>query len=117
MWWVYSIQSIKKRICPRTGKSLPGIIYVGCTKDLYRRIRQHNGEIVGGARFTTDYRPWIPRSAYGPYNDRSTAQQAEEILKKRKGEERVYWCKEDSPLCKGDGIKHEWVKLGGRKIQ
>lgn len=27
--------------------------YVGCTNNLARRIRQHNGEISGGAKYTT----------------------------------------------------------------
>lgn len=27
--------------------------YVGCTNNLTRRLRQHNGEIVGGAKYTT----------------------------------------------------------------
>ena len=27
--------------------------YTGSTNDIYRRIRQHNGEIKGGARYTT----------------------------------------------------------------
>lgn len=45
---VYSIQSstIKNRT------------YVGCTNNSTRRLRQHNGEIVGGARFTRSGRPW-----------------------------------------------------------
>jgi predicted GIY-YIG superfamily endonuclease len=29
--------------------------YVGSTKDIDRRLRQHNGEIVGGAKYTTSH--------------------------------------------------------------
>jgi structure-specific endonuclease subunit SLX1 len=32
--------------------------YIGSTNDLKRRIRQHNGEIKGGARATQTDRPW-----------------------------------------------------------
>ena len=33
--------------------------YVGYTVDLKRRLRQHNGEIKGGAKYTRMGRPWI----------------------------------------------------------
>ena len=32
--------------------------YIGVTNNLNRRKRQHNGEIHGGAKYTTRYRPW-----------------------------------------------------------
>ena len=38
----------------RSGRS-----YVGFTTHPKRRIRQHNGEIKGGARVTRSYRPWV----------------------------------------------------------
>ena len=34
-----------------------GSFYAGVTTDLERRVRQHNGEIVGGANYTRARRP------------------------------------------------------------
>jgi predicted GIY-YIG superfamily endonuclease len=47
-WVVYVLRSI-----PR-----PMRTYVGVTNNLARRIRQHNGELAGGARATRTTRPW-----------------------------------------------------------
>jgi predicted GIY-YIG superfamily endonuclease len=49
--------------------SLHNKTYVGITNNTQRRIRQHNGELVGGAKYTTTNKPansiwsyygWIP---------------------------------------------------------
>ena len=34
--------------------------YIGATNNFYKRIRQHNGIIKGGAKYTKSNRPWIP---------------------------------------------------------
>lgn len=34
-----------------------GTLYTGVTTEVERRLRQHNGEIVGGARYTRVRRP------------------------------------------------------------
>jgi len=36
----------------------PAKSYVGVTNNMARRMRQHNGIIVGGARYTRACRPW-----------------------------------------------------------
>jgi putative endonuclease len=56
-------------------------LYCGVTTDLERRLRQHNGDIVGGARYTQGRRPvallWSARC-----ESRSAAQQQEAALRR-----------------------------------
>lgn len=65
--------------------------YVGCTKNVERRVRQHNGELPGGARFTKAYRPWSVCAVYGPYLGRGEAQRIEYEVKRLNGEDRARW--------------------------
>jgi len=41
-WFVYLLISV----------DIPGLTYVGATVDVAKRLRQHNGEIKGGAKYT-----------------------------------------------------------------
>ena len=102
-YWVYVIQSLECRVGKR-GKPLPGFHYVGCTTDVTRRIRQHNGEIKGGGKYTSKHRPWVLRAVYGPYGGRSEAMKAEYALKHgKRGTARCAWPTEDSKWCRGLG--------------
>lgn len=104
-YWVYVVQSQEPR-----PKGRPGFFYVGMTTDPARRLREHNGEIKGGGRYTSKHRPWIARALHGPYPTRSDALRAEYKLKHTKrGEGRLRWTPQDSPLCCGEGVNHPWV--------
>ena len=48
----YTCYLLKSTKCNRT--------YIGVTNNLKKRLRQHNGEICGGAKYTRSHRPWIP---------------------------------------------------------
>jgi predicted GIY-YIG superfamily endonuclease len=98
-YWVYVIQSEQPRFGKR-GNLLPGFFYVGSTTDPLRRLRQHNGEISGGAKYTSKFRPWVLKGVWGPYPDRSSGLRAEMALKRgKRGASRCKWSKQDSPWC------------------
>lgn len=109
-WWVYVVQSLEPRF-GKQGRPLPGFYYVGCTTLVPRRLRQHNGEIVGGGRYTSKHRPWELRAVFGPYANQSEALKAERALKKgKRGAERPKWSPSDSKWCRGyPGTMHPWV--------
>lgn len=65
--------------------------YVGVTVDLERRLRQHNGELPGGARATRRGRPWRAERVFGPFADRAEAQRVEHAVKRLRGSERLRW--------------------------
>ena len=58
-----------------------GSLYAGVTTDMVRRLRQHNGELCGGSRYTRARQPvslvWTQTAT-----DRALAQQLEARVKK-----------------------------------
>lgn len=54
-WFVYILRS----------PTLPKF-YTGLTVDLHDRLRKHNGEVTGGAKFTRTGRPWDVVYSEGP---------------------------------------------------
>lgn len=48
-------------------------VYIGYTTDFSRRIRQHNGEISGGAKKTMKHRPWYPVCTIEGFYESSSA--------------------------------------------
>lgn len=63
-------------------------LYTGVAVDVSRRLQQHNGELAGGARYTSGRRPvalvWSEAAA-----SRSEAQQREAAIKKMSRREKM----------------------------
>lgn len=78
-WYVYVLTSATST---RT--------YVGIALDPLRRLSQHNGELVGGAKSTRAGRPWTISSLYGPYSCRGEAQRIERRVKALRGRKRLH---------------------------
>ena len=58
--------------------------YVGMTNDIFKRLRQHNGEISGGARYTSRRKGWYPVLIIDGFQDMRSAMQCEWRLKRGK---------------------------------
>lgn len=72
-WSVYLLYNPKTR---RT--------YIGSTTDVYRRLRQHNRELVGGAKSTRSGAPdWRLQYHLSGFPNRSSACRWEKIMKVR----------------------------------
>lgn len=59
-----------------------GTFYCGITRDLARRVAQHNGLLPGGARYTRGRRP-VRLTASLPCPDRAAALRLERAVKAR----------------------------------
>lgn len=57
-----------------------GTLYTGVASDLSRRLRQHNGEISGGPKYTRSRRP-VRLLWFEPADDRAAAQRREAAIK------------------------------------
>ena len=62
--------------------------YNGCTNNFKRRIRQHNGEIKGGAKCTALRGPWEHYCIITGFQDQREALQAEWRIKRVEGRRR-----------------------------
>jgi putative endonuclease len=58
--------------------------YVGMTNNFTRRLRQHNKEIKGGARYTSKRDSWYPVLIIDGFQDMKSAMQCEWRLKRGK---------------------------------
>lgn len=58
-----------------------GSLYTGVARDVRRRLAQHNGELAGGARYTSGRRPVVLRWCEAA-EDRAGAQRREAEIKR-----------------------------------
>ena len=65
--------SISDHVCYLLCSETNGRTYIGYTLDPTRRLRQHNGEIKGGAKKTTRSRPWRMVCVVGGFPDQGAA--------------------------------------------
>jgi predicted GIY-YIG superfamily endonuclease len=82
---------ISDHLCYILRSDIADKTYIGYTVDFSRRIRQHNGEIVGGAKKTRRWRPWKPICVIEGFYENSSALRFEyrlqhPIVKRKKGE-------------------------------
>lgn len=85
--------------------------YVGCTNRLHHRLRQHNGELVGGAKKTSRWRPWKFRMVIEGFSDRHQCLRFEfrlqKALKNTRVEKKVF-AKVDQLLSQSEGRDHRY---------
>ena len=72
MYLVYIIKSDKRS-------------YIGMTNDFFKRWKQHNKILKGGAKYTSKYENWSPICIIDGFETKSEAMQCEWKLKRAKG--------------------------------
>ncbi|MGM0481031.1 MAG: GIY-YIG nuclease family protein [Pseudomonadota bacterium] len=85
MWYVYLL------------KCSDNSYYCGITNDLTRRLRQHNGEIKGGARYTKMRQP-VNLAYYEQHLNRSCASKREYQIKQLSASSKRALCRNSSTV-------------------
>jgi predicted GIY-YIG superfamily endonuclease len=116
-----NIISITTHSCYILKSTVSNKIYIGYTVDFKKRIRQHNGEIKGGAKRTKKGRPWHPICLIKGFEDASTALRFEFRLqhyRRNYKKDPVLWVIDNliDLIKKGDGSiikknKKSWPEL------
>jgi putative endonuclease len=70
-------------------KCSDGTYYTGITTDVERRIRQHNGELKGGAKYTGTRQPVRLLVCSMPLENRSVASKLEYKVKQQKRSDKL----------------------------
>ena len=108
-------------VCYILRSTVANRIYIGFTVNFAKRLRQHNGEIADGAKYTTRFRPWTPLCIIQGFYEQSAARRFEWRLqhprtKPRGNADRVLHVLNTltTLITNGDGNKQQsisWPKL------
>ena len=74
----------KQWVCYLIKSDVSNRTYIGATNNFKRRIRQHNGEIKGGAKYTSANRPWKPKLIVSGFISQNEALSFEWRIKRSK---------------------------------
>lgn len=81
----------KRWVCYVIGHENQKATYCGMSNNVVRRLRQHNGEIKGGARYTSRIHKgkWSPLFHVCGFTSQREVMQFERAMKKRKGPHKI----------------------------
>jgi putative endonuclease len=68
-----------------------GTFYTGSTNNLELRLKEHNGELIGGAKYALEHRP-VTLAHFEEYRTREEAENREKEIKKMDHAEKEIVC-------------------------